>query len=77
MSTTQDVTTQPVLTTQLTVETPASGVTFVSTPNNNSAVGADRVTPQTNVGINQLPNVIGGQTDTSGNPLINANDYSC
>jgi hypothetical protein len=48
-------------------ETPASGVTFVSTPTNNSSVGADPVTPQTNAGINQLPNVIGDQTDTSGN----------
>jgi hypothetical protein len=79
MSTTQDVTTQPVVTTQPavitqpTVETPSSGVTFVSTPTNNSSVGPDPVTPHTNFGVNQSPNVIGNQTNTSGNSSTTAN----
>ena len=72
-STTQDATTQPVVTPQLTAETPASGVTFVSTPTNNTSVVPVPVTPSINANSNQIPNVIGNQTNTSGNQLLNAN----
>jgi hypothetical protein len=66
-STTHDGNNQNAPTAQTIAETSSSGVTFVSTPTNNSSGGPDPVTPQTNSGVNQSPNVIGNQTDTSGN----------
>ena len=72
-STTQNGTTQHVPTNQTIAETPASGVTFVSTPTNHSSVGPDPNIQQPNAGVNPLSNVIGDQTNTSGNSLTNAN----